>query len=146
MVGILQAMPGTRLYDRLKQEGRLLDKASGDNVDGTTNIIPSMSLDRLREGYKHILDHIYSPKHYYRRLKTFLREYKAPKIRAPLRFEDVLAFFRATFRLGILGKERFQFWRLLVWTQLHRPQLFSLAVTLAIYGQHYRRICELHVL
>ena len=146
MVGLLQAIPGTRLYERLKKEGRLRNLLSGDNVDGTTNIIPSMSLESLREGYKHILDHIYSPKHYYQRLKTFLREYQVPKIKAPLRREDIMAFARATVRLGVLGKERFQFWKLLLWTQLHRPELFALAVTLAIYGQHYRKICELHVL
>ena len=34
MVGLLQAPPGTRLYERLKSEGRLLvDRISGDNVD-----------------------------------------------------------------------------------------------------------------
>jgi len=38
MVGLLQAPPGTRLYERLQQEDRLLGQMSGDNVDGTTNI------------------------------------------------------------------------------------------------------------
>jgi radical SAM superfamily enzyme YgiQ (UPF0313 family) len=75
MVGLLQALPGTRLYERLKQEGRLLDQVSGDNVDGTTNIVPKMNLDTLREGYEAILQHIYSPEHYYQRVKTFLQEY-----------------------------------------------------------------------
>jgi hypothetical protein len=40
MVGLLQAPPGTKLYARLLQAGRLLEEISGDNVDGTTNIIP----------------------------------------------------------------------------------------------------------
>ena len=34
MVGLLQAPPGTRLYDRMKHENRLVSKFSGDNVDG----------------------------------------------------------------------------------------------------------------
>jgi radical SAM superfamily enzyme YgiQ (UPF0313 family) len=35
MVGLLQAPPGTRLFDRLKKDNRLLGKTiSGDNVDG----------------------------------------------------------------------------------------------------------------
>ena len=33
MVGLLQALPGTQLYARLKNEGRLTSEGSGDNVD-----------------------------------------------------------------------------------------------------------------
>ncbi|MEW6359458.1 MAG: B12-binding domain-containing radical SAM protein [Planctomycetota bacterium] len=145
MVGLLQAIPGTRLYARLKEEGRLLAHPSGDNVDGTTNIIPAMSRKALRQGYKRILRHIYSPEKYYKRVKTFLREYRMPEINTPVRWEDVLAFFRSIVRLGILGKERIHYWELLLWTYCRRRELFPLAITLAIYGHHFRRICELHV-
>jgi radical SAM superfamily enzyme YgiQ (UPF0313 family) len=65
MVSLLQAPSGTRLYERMKKEGRLCEESSGDNVDGTTNIIPAMSMETLKEGYRQILDHIYSPTHYY---------------------------------------------------------------------------------
>ncbi|MCK4390041.1 MAG: DUF4070 domain-containing protein [Desulfobacterales bacterium] len=145
MVGLLQAMPGTRLHERMKQEGRLIGHTSGDNVDGTTNIIPKMDLDALCEGYKNIMHHIYSHKYYYQRIKTFLREYKPPKIEIPLDFQRFLAFFRSNVRLGIFGKERFQYWRLLLWTLFRRPELFSLAITLAIHGHHFRKICELRI-
>jgi len=145
MVGLLQAPPGTRLYERLKREGRLLNRMSGDNVDGSTNIIPKMDLTMLREGYKTILEHIYSPEHYYERIKTFLREYTPPKFKPPQDFQRIMAFIRSTYRLGLLGKERMHYWRLLAWTYFHRPELFPLAITLAIYGYHFRRVCELHV-
>jgi radical SAM superfamily enzyme YgiQ (UPF0313 family) len=145
MVGLLQAPPGTRLYERLKREGRLLGQLSGDNVDGTTNIIPKMSLETLREGYESILQHIYSPEQYYQRVRTFLREYNPPKIKGPLELEHILAFLRSVYRLGIVGRERFHYWKLLFWTLFHRPALFPLAVTLAIYGHHFRKVCELHI-
>jgi radical SAM superfamily enzyme YgiQ (UPF0313 family) len=145
MVGMLQAPPGTRLYERLMKEGRLLGHSTGDNVDGTTNIIPKMSMETLREGYREILEHIYSPKHYYKRVRTFLREYKTPRVKTPLSLRDVMAFIRSTYRLGIFGKERFRYWQLMVWTLFCRPQHFSLAITLAIYGHHFRKVCELHV-
>jgi radical SAM superfamily enzyme YgiQ (UPF0313 family) len=144
MVGLLQAPPGTRLYERLKQEGRLLERLSGDNVDGTTNIIPKMDLDTLRKGYKSIMRHIYSPEHYTQRVKTFLREYKPPKIKTPLDFEYILAFFRSIYRLGIVDRERMYYWKLFWWTLFRRPNLFPLAITFAIYGHHFRKICELH--
>ncbi len=146
MVGLLQAPPGTQLYERLKAEGRLLmGRISGDNVDGTTNIIPSMNLDLLRAGYQNILRTIYTPKNYYPRVKTFLREYQPPKFKMYLDSQYILAFFRSAVRLGIIGKERLQYWNLLFWTLFNRPRLFPQAVTLAIYGYHFRLVYEQHV-
>jgi radical SAM superfamily enzyme YgiQ (UPF0313 family) len=142
MVGLLQAFPGTKLYERLKHEGRLIGRTTGDGVDGTTNLVPRMSLERLHEGYRKILEGIYSPKHYYQRVRTFLREYRAPRLRPRLRFQDILAFFRSVLRLGVLDKGRLEYWRLLIWTHFRRPELFSLAVTLAISGYHCRKICS----
>jgi radical SAM superfamily enzyme YgiQ (UPF0313 family) len=145
MVGLLQAPAGTRLYERLKREGRLLGHMSGDNADGSTNIIPKMNLDTLREGYEKILRDIYSPKNYYRRVRTFLREYKAPKFKASLDFGRMMAFVRSVFRLGIFGKERIHYWKLLLWTLFRRPNSLALATQCAIYGYHFRKVCELHV-
>ncbi len=144
MVGLLQAPPGTRLYQRLKQEGRLLDRMSGDNVDGTTNIIPKMNLVALHNGYENIMRQIYSPEHYYQRVKTFLREYHQPKGKAPRDVEYILAFFRSIYRLGIVDEARLYYWKLLFWTIFHRPVHLPMAITLAIYGFHFRKICELH--
>jgi radical SAM superfamily enzyme YgiQ (UPF0313 family) len=143
MVGMLQAVPGTKLFRRLEGEGRLLGKGSGDNVDGTTNIVPRMGLEKLRAGYLNILRHIYTPKHYYRRLRTFLREYRPPKAKARPRFAQLMAFARSTFHLGVIGRERFEYWKLLLWTSFRRPRLLPLAVTLAACGHHFRRIAEL---
>ncbi|WP_461209892.1 B12-binding domain-containing radical SAM protein [Desulfocurvus sp. DL9XJH121] len=145
MVGMLQAPPGTRLFDRLVGEQRVSGEFSGDNVDGCTNIIPAMGLDKLIAGYRAIMKEIYSPRLYYRRVKRFLGVLKAPVATTPVEFQRFLAFWRASVRLGILGKERFQYWRLLAWTLTRRPRMFPLAVTLAIYGYHFRRICELHI-
>lgn len=146
MVGLLQAPSGTRLYERLKKEGRLLGRMSGDNVDGTTNIIPNMDPEIFREGYKRILRHIYSPENYYKRIKTLFREYKAPKIKGKITLDHILGLITSIYYLGILGKERGQFWHLLFWTTLHRRELFPLAVTLAVYGHHFRKVSELHIL
>jgi len=145
MVGLLQAPKGTRLYQRMAGEGRLRDDWTGDNVEGTTNIVPRMDLGRLREGYHEILHHIYSPRHYYRRVKTFLREYRAPRARSLPPINEIMALFRSIVRLGILGHERFEYWKLMLWASFRRPRLIPLAVTLAISGYHFRRVCELHV-
>ncbi len=145
MVGMLQAFAGTKLYERMQQEERLTGPLSGDNVDGTTNIIPAMNLSALRHGYKSLLWQLYSPKQYYQRIRTFLQEYRPPRVAAPLQLSHWGALVRSLFRLGIVGEERFHYWRLLLWTALHRPALLPTAVTLAICGYHYRKVCQLHV-
>jgi radical SAM superfamily enzyme YgiQ (UPF0313 family) len=143
MVGLLQAPPGTKLYERLKKEGRLSGLLTGDNVDGTTNIIPKMDMRQLLKGYEKILHNIYRPRPYYKRIKTFLREYKAPKIKIPVDFQRFLAFFRTSIRIGVFGKERIQYWNLVVWTLCRCPKLLPLAITLAIHGHHFRKVCKL---
>ena len=145
MVGLLQAPYGTPLYQRLKREGRLRKTMSGDNVEGSTYIIPKMDMATLREGYKKILRSIYAPEIYYQRVRSFLREYRPPKIKARLELQHVLAFVRSIYLLGIKGVERVQYWRLVLWTLLRRPRAFPLAITLAIYGYHFRKVNELHV-
>lgn len=145
MVGLLQAPAGTRLYERMKNQGRLRAESSGDNVDGTTNIVPAMNLETLKNGYRQILDTIYSPAPYYRRIRTFLREYRPARVRGKLQFCHLLALVRSFYRLGIVGQERFQYWKLLLWTQFRRPRLLPDAIILAITGYHFRKICERHV-
>ena len=145
MVGLLQAPLGTRLYERMQNEGRLVNEFSGDTVDGSTNIIPMMGIEPLREGYREILSQIYSPRSYYERVRTFLNEYQPPKIRIPYEPQYFLAFWRSIYHLGIRGVERVQYWRLFFWTLFWRPRLFPLAITLAIYGFHFRQVAELHV-
>jgi radical SAM superfamily enzyme YgiQ (UPF0313 family) len=143
MVGLLQAPPGTKLYDRLEKEGRVCGNFSGDNVDGTTNIIPKMEMSALLSGYRKIQQNIYLPSPYYQRVKTFLREYNAPRIFVKKDFQRLLAFFRSCVKIGIFGRERFQFWNLFFWTLFRCPRFLPLTITFAIYGYHFRKICKL---
>jgi radical SAM superfamily enzyme YgiQ (UPF0313 family) len=148
MVGVLIALPRTKLYERLKREHRLLKETSGNNTDFATNFIPRMDYDLLINGYKKVLSTLYSPKHFYKRVRTFLREYIPPrKKKKAFRFRPHYfgAFFRSIVILGVVGEERFQYWRLLLWTLISRPRLLPQAVTLSIYGYHFRKIFEKHL-
>lgn len=146
MVGLLQAPPGTRLFQRLQAEKRLLPLFHGNNVNCTTNIIPKMGMETLADGYRMIMRNIYSPKIYYQRIRILLRRLSYASAQMPLTYQRSMAMIRSAFWLGLLGRERLQFWLLLAWTLAVRPRHFPLAVTLAIYGYHYRRVCEQHVL
>ena len=150
MVGLLNAPRGSRLYQRISQEGRLLAEATGDNTDLSTNIEPKMGLEALSRGYSQIISGIYSPKPYYERVRTYLREYR-PLEKARLRFHIgylrlhsgyVLALPKTMLVLGVKDRARFQYWKLLFWSLFRRPKLFPMAVTFAIYGFHFRKVFQ----
>lgn len=75
MVGLLNAPRGSRLYQRITQEGRLITEVTGDNTDFSTNIVPRMGLEALLRGYSEVISGIYSPKPYFKRVREYLREY-----------------------------------------------------------------------
>ncbi len=143
MVGLLQAPAGTSLYKRLVGEGRISSLMTGDNTDGTTNVVPVMGLESLQRGYRQVLTDIYAPRNYYPRIRTFLREYRPARTNSRLRGWHVVAFLRSIYYLSIVGKERFRYPGLLIWTIFNRPRAFPTAIVLAISGYHFRKCGEL---
>ena len=143
MVGLLNALHGTRLYHRLEKENRLLKDISGDNTDCSINFIPRMNYDALINGYKKILSTIYSPTYYYERVRRFLKEYKPSQKRIfRFHFSYLWTFLKSVFRLGIIGKERVHYWKLFFWSLFTCPRFLPLATTFAIYGFHFRKTFE----
>jgi radical SAM superfamily enzyme YgiQ (UPF0313 family) len=147
MVGLLNAPPGTRLHQRLKTENRLLKGFSGDQMDGSLNFIPKMNHETLINGYKNILHTIYSPKHYYERVKIFLKEYKPrPRQgRLQIQFYHITGFLNSVWVLGIKERGRRYYWRFFVSTLLKRPRAFPISMSLAVYGFHFRKITEKYI-
>jgi radical SAM superfamily enzyme YgiQ (UPF0313 family) len=143
MVGVLMAPPETRLYKRLKKENRLLVGGTGDNTDGSTNFIPKMGRETLARGYKHVVDTIYAPKQYYERIRTFLKEYK-PRNKWKLKISllYIAGWIGSMWVLGVKEKGRIYYWKLFVWTLLKKPKTFSLSMTLAVEGFHFRKVAQ----
>lgn len=145
MVGLLNAPRGTRLHQRLEKENRLIKNMSGDNTDYSTNFIPKMNYEALIEGYKKIINGIYSPKPYYQRVKRFLKENK-PSQRihfssrnGHLHLAYAGAFIKSLWWLGIWDSARIHYWKLFFWSLFRHPQLFPSAITFTIYGYHFRK-------
>jgi radical SAM superfamily enzyme YgiQ (UPF0313 family) len=143
MVGMLTALRGTKLHQRLNREGRLLGDTTGNNTAVSLNFIPSMKPEALINGYRTILTTIYAPRQYYQRVTRFLKDYR-PQARGPFRLKSgyVGALFKSMLYLGVFGRERFYFWKLFIWSLVKRPRLFGMAITFAIYGYHFRMITE----
>lgn len=141
MVGLLNAPTGTKLYKRLKKENRLLDNFKGNNMDGATNFIPKMDYSVLMRGYSKIIHTIYAQKEYYERVKKFIMNYEVPSWKSnKISFEELKAFFRLVWAMGIKEKGKKYFWNMLVYSLIKYPKKFSVAMTLAVYGFHFRKI------
>ncbi len=141
MVGILTALPETSLYKRLQEAGRIIKRTTGDNTDFTMNFIPKMNKEKLIEGYKHILNTIFAPKNYYKRIIIFLKEYKGTAKVRKLNFKLwIQASAKSIWKLGIKGEGKFYFWQMFFWTLFRKPNLMVDAMTLSIYGFHFRAV------
>src|SRR5208283_4137387 len=111
MIGLLTAIPGTRLHARLESEGRMLFKSSGDNTDvsGSLNFVTRMDRTKLIEGYRWAMNSVYSPEMYYNRILAFLRTYR-PKARFCLEKNDLLTLVRSMcFQVFVDIRSRYSF-------------------------------------
>ena len=141
MVGLLNALPNTRLWQRMKDESRLLLHSSGDNTDGTINFIPKMDMEKLIAGYHQMVKTIYSPRCYYQRVCKFLEHYQ-PLRRRKVDWDRFKGFLKSIFYIGILGNgaSQWYYWRLLLKAMISYRKSLTAAVTLMVYGQHFRKM------
>jgi radical SAM superfamily enzyme YgiQ (UPF0313 family) len=142
MVGLLQALPRSRLYERLRQEGRLLGESEGDNTSVRFNFIPRVDPEILVEKYQRLMQRLYEPDNYYRRIITFLETHRNRGPRPQIGWAEVHAFFHSLWVMGVLRTGRRAFWRFMGSTLRHHPGQFGLALTLAIYGHHFRLVAR----
>lgn len=140
MVGLLTALPGTRLFSRLSVEGRLIGQSTGNNLDATLNFQPKLDRGVLVEGYRNLVNELYRPETYYQRVKTFLRSYQPSKVSGRMTGSDLRAFALSLWHLGVARKGRRYYWRLILGGVRRGPRGLSQAVELAIRGHHFRAI------
>lgn len=142
MVGLLSALPQTRLYQRLKREGRLETKSSGNNTDATLNFQPKLNREFLQTGYRELMKKLYEPRAYYQRIRTFLTNHRAGAVSLRLSWTDFMAFVKSFWLLGVWYRGRVAYWRFFWGTLLRRPRQFRYGMELAIVGHHFRRVAQ----
>jgi radical SAM superfamily enzyme YgiQ (UPF0313 family) len=141
MVGLLNAPIGTKLFKRLKEENRLLENFTGNNMDGSINFIPKMNYRDLISGYAKIIKTIYSHQEFYQRLRKFIVNYQLPKWQTSLlNMTQIKAFFRLLWRIGIRDTGKKHFWKFFFFSLFKHPKKFPVAMTLSVYGFHFRRV------
>ncbi len=142
MVGLLTALPKTRLYQRLAREGRLREKSSGNNTSSVLNFEPRLDRHFLESGYRELMKKLYEPRAYYRRVRVFLEHHRPNGPRLRLSSADMKAFVRSLWLLGVRHRGRVAYWRIVSSTLLRRPRQIRVVIELAILGFHFRTVAS----
>jgi radical SAM superfamily enzyme YgiQ (UPF0313 family) len=142
MVGLLTALPGTQLHARLTREGRVCGDSAGNNVDVDLNFVPKLDRARLIEGYRSLVRKLYTPRQYYGRILTFLRDYRPRGPKSPIRRQEWSAFIRSLWVMGVVTSGRLEYWKFLIRSLLFHRDALGEAMSLAIMGFHFRRVAN----
>ena len=153
MVGLLQAMPGTQLFRRLRSEGRIVDAGGGNNTFcDRLNFLPRMDSAKLVEGYRGVMKRIYNCEAYYERVKLYLnRAHPKPAKRAAgepakkrptsepwMTRDNLRALVNSIVRQGIFGRHQWSYWKFLASAATRYRRCFGAAMTLAVMGYHFQ--------
>jgi radical SAM superfamily enzyme YgiQ (UPF0313 family) len=148
MVGLLQAMPGTQLFRRLWQEGRIMDEGGGNNTGDHLNFRPHMDPQKLVEGYRSVLKRIYACEPYYERVKLYLNRTHPKPAKLPrgervsshawMTRENMRALVNSIVRQGVFGQAKWSYWKFLLAAATRYRHCFAAAMTLAVMGYHFQ--------
>jgi len=143
-VNMLKAPPGTELFTKMRNAGRLIEPFNFD--ENESNIIPVMDPKSLLEGYDFVLRNVYTADAVYARTRTFLEGYPGAQIKHPIRrpadLKGILQFVRATWTLGVVDPARGKFWSLMFWALRHNRRFVSVAFLDAALAYQFGRMYE----
>lgn len=137
---MLQVLPDTALWHRLKKEGRLREQNLGAaDINQTTlmNFVPSRPLEEIAREYINAFWDLYEPMRYLQRTYRHFLKMGAPKCSVPMRpvnWVNIRALLTICWRQGLVRKTRWQFWLNLLGILRHNPRVW----------EHYLSVCALY--
>ncbi|KAM3110777.1 B12-binding domain-containing radical SAM protein [Phormidesmis sp. 146-33] len=136
---MLQALPDTALWHRLKREGRLIENDDAANINQTTlmNFVPTRPLEEVTREYIQGFWALYDPINYLDRTYRHFLKLGAPRHKAKLRkvtWKVIRAFLIITWRQGVVRETRWKFWHHLASILKHNPSV----------AEHYLSVCALN--
>lgn len=138
MLGICVATPGTDLYRRLEQEGRIIVSSSVDQFERPNFRPRHMTAEDLVRGHRRVFADIYEPKAYFRRALKEVSEWGQPHFRRPKPRELRAASLSIVFQ-GIFSPYRVEYWRFMLKVFLKDPRKIGRAFAIAIMFAHFYR-------
>ena len=143
MVGVLQALPNTALWQRLAGEGRLL-RSDGSFDEGVQthllNFVPSRPMAEIAREFLEAFNRLYDPQAYLERVYAYCQKLPTPR-RAPLRAQRLVRRLRALaillWRQGVRRPTRWRFWHHLGLMLLRRPALLEDYLWMLALEEHF---------
>jgi radical SAM superfamily enzyme YgiQ (UPF0313 family) len=143
MIGIIQALPGTLLYQRLEKEGRLKGHTTGSNTHCiSTNVVTVMDPETLKNGYNYVLSKVYDKtmKNYFQRCSLLLDNLKTTSYtQRKIRVHEIRAFFMSLLTQPF-KPYGIQYIKFIIRNLRKNPKLFAEAITHSIMGHHFYTI------
>jgi len=145
MTGLLTALPGSPLYDRLQTEGRLLEtnaEREGNNTfQFAFNYETKQDPETLIAAYKRVLLEVYGkPENYFKRVETLYRNLgKRRHLDTPLTWRRIGALIRSILMIPWTRYGRV-YGSFLARTLVRRPHRFQDAVRQGIIGLHFYQV------
>jgi len=138
MVGLLTALPNTRLYKRLQSEGRITGNSGGNNThDLRLNFTPKMDTNKLLAGYKRVLSEIYSPNRYFERCLTLLKNTRKHRTSARRITRVELRAFVLSLIFQTFSSYGWSYWKFMIRGFLAKPGMLAETVAMAVKGHHF---------
>jgi radical SAM superfamily enzyme YgiQ (UPF0313 family) len=134
---MLQALPDTALWHRLKREGRLVEDVANINQTTLMNFVPTRPLEEVTREYIDGFWRLYDPVNYLDRAYRHFMKLGAPRHRSKLRkvtWKVVQAFLTVCWRQGVVRETRWKFWH----------HLFSILRNNPKVVEHYLAVCALN--
>jgi radical SAM superfamily enzyme YgiQ (UPF0313 family) len=146
MVGLLTALPNTQLARRLEAEERLLAIAPnrddvGDQCTAGLNFVTLRPRRDILQDYKAILQAVYAPESYFKRVRAVGRALEVPslpiKLYPAIVLRDLAFLVRLMWRMTIRQPQlRGHFWRTIASVAWRNPRAVELVVFLIVFYLH----------
>ncbi|MBW4537985.1 MAG: DUF4070 domain-containing protein [Myxacorys chilensis ATA2-1-KO14] len=134
---MLQALPDTALWHRLKREGRLMEDVANINQTTLMNFVPTRPLEEVTREYVRGFWQLYDPSNYLNRTYRHFLKLGAPRHKSKLRkvtWKVLRAFLTVCWRQGVARETRWIFWHHLFSILKRNPGVF----------EHYLSVCALN--
>lgn len=143
-VTLLQVGPGTDLWYRLEQQGRIVEipnfgENCGNNA-GAMNFVPTRPVKQILSEFIRIYDVLYEPACYLERSFRHVAKMRPPKVKKSFTFPgatELRAVAIAIYRHGFVYSAKWRFWRLFLSAMFKFPSRMDLFLTYCVMGEHF---------
>lgn len=152
MFSMLQALPDTALWHRLKKEGRMREQGANINQTTLMNFVPTRPLQDIATEFVAAFWELYDPERYLDRTYQHFLKLGAPKCPGSrvrkLNWVNVRALLTLCWRQGVVRKTRVKFWFYLASILRHNPKVWEHYLGLCALNEHfleYRQVVQTEI-